>query len=165
MCRSIKQLRGGSTPSKSRLWYNQFILTTELGKTLDVGKSTFWEYGFDTIDTNSDLNPTIVGDILDSGLADNSYDTVLCNGMYECVKDPQKMIDECFRIARDFVLFGFVGKEYKPYKLRNGLEWKYFDFKETIPGHEIISFDKKYHFFLCKRPSSRLSYRAIEILI
>lgn len=134
-------------PSESRLWYNDWISSHNLGKVLDVGKSWFWDYGFDTIDTNEKLNPTIIGDICNSNIPDNSYDTVLCNGMYECVSDPQKMIDECLRIAKKQVLFGFVGKDYKRYKNN----WKYFDFKEKIPFTHKHNFGLEYHFFICKK--------------
>lgn len=147
--------------SPYREWYNEWIENNDLESVLDVGKSTFWDYGFDTIDINKKLNPTIVGDICKSGLPSALYDTVLCNGMYEFVDDTQKMINECLRIAKKRVIFGFVGKEYKPYKKK----WKYFDFKEGIPIDYLKTFNKEYYFIICKNIDYQLSYPAIEILI
>lgn len=147
-------------PSPYREWYNEWIKNHDLGNVLDVGKSRFWEYGFDTIDTNKELNPTILGDICNSGLPSESYDTVLCNGMYEFVSDPQKMVDECLRIAKGRVLFGFAGKGYKPYKK----DWSFYDFKEEIPFDYMKAFNDEYYFILCKKLDFPSSSQAIEIL-
>lgn len=130
-----------------RAWYNEWLKEVK-GKVLDVGRSTYWEYGFDTIDTNSNLNPTITGDICNSGLPSDEYDYVLCNGLYEGVKDQQRMVNECIRISKGTVIFGFVGKDYKPYKE----DWCYYD--NNIEFKNIIkrkNFGKQYHFIICKK--------------
>jgi SAM-dependent methyltransferase len=148
----MKALKKDSTPSEFRLWYNDWVEKNAKGKVLDVGKSRFWDYGFDTIDIKTSLNPTIVGDIQETGLLADTYDTILCNGMYECVDDPQKMVDEVMRLLayNGIAIFGFVGKDYYPY--RKG--WKSytkgdidFDFFEIL---EEKDFDNKYHFIVCK---------------
>lgn len=145
----IKMLREDSAPSEYRRFYNDWIKENigKKTKVLDVGKSHFWDYGYDTVDTNAKLNPTYVDDITSCKLENGTYDVVLCNGMYECVSDPQKMIDECLRIARKTVIFGFVGKDYKPYKK----DWKYYDFKEKLPEHTLISFNNDYHYLICQK--------------
>lgn len=115
------------------------------GKVLDVGKSKYWDYSFPTIDTNKELNPTYTGSIEKTIFQDKEFDLVLCNGMYECVDNPQKMIDECLRIGKR-VLFGFVGKNYPPYKL----DWKCYDYQNNIHGgQELKNFNNEYHFILC----------------
>jgi len=143
----MKMLKKVSSPSNFRLWYNQFIEDTDLGSVLDVGKSQYWDYGFSTIDKNKKLNPTFCGDICNFEIPSGSYDTVLCNGMYECVEDPQKMIDECVRIAKKMVVFGFVGKGYKPYKK----DWHFFEFKENLPKYNVIRFNDEYYFLICNK--------------
>lgn len=148
----MKRLTFHFEPNDFRLWYNDWVEKNAKGKVLDVGKSIHWEYGFDTIDNNPELNPTILGDICHCELQNDTYDTVLCNGMYECVKDdPQLMIDEVLRILKygGIAIFGFVGKEYPPHKE----EWRYFDDKEDFRGKEIsrVDFRNEYHFIICKK--------------
>lgn len=141
-----------SIPSPYRLWYNDWVENNAKGNVLDVGKSRFWDYGFKTIDINQKLNPTIVGDICNSILLDNSHDTILCNGMYECVINPLKMMNEVYRIlkAGGTAIFGFVGKDYPRYK-RN---WQYYDKKIDFGNFKVIKekdFNNEYHFIICKK--------------
>lgn len=117
---------------------------------MDVGKSRIWDYGFPTIDIDHKIEPTFIGNIEDTAFPDGMFDTVLCNGMYEFVDNPQKMIDEVVRITKKdgFMIFGFVGKEYKPYKK----SWKYYDGKENIPNcMERKDFGNEYHFLICRK--------------
>lgn len=150
MSHLIKKLKEDFALSPCRAWYNDWVKDNVKGKVLDVGKSRFWDYGFETIDINKRLNPSIIGDICNSGLSDNTYDTILSNGMYEFVEDPQKMVDEVKRILKPegIAIFGFVTKNYKPYKK----DWKYYD--ENIEfGMNIIKtkeFDN-YKFIICKK--------------
>jgi SAM-dependent methyltransferase len=129
--------------SPYRKWYNEWIKKNAKGKVLDVGKSTTWDYGFSTIDTNKDLKPDFIGSIEQTDFKDKEFDLVLCNGMYEHVSDPQAMINECLRIGKK-VLFGFVGKGYEPYKNN----WKYYD-NSNFKHDYRKDFGDKYHFFLC----------------
>jgi ubiquinone/menaquinone biosynthesis C-methylase UbiE len=121
------------------------------GNILDVGKSRFWDYGFDTIDNNEKLNPTIIGNIEKTDFDKESYDMILCNGMYECVNEPQKMVDEVFRILKQggLVIFGFVGKDYQPYKK----DWQYYDNNIDFHGYEVSrkNFNNEYHFIICRK--------------
>lgn len=141
-----------SVPSESRIWYNDWVSKNAEGNVLDVGKSQYWDYEFKTIDTNQKLNPTILGDICNSRLPDNTYDMVLCNGMYECVDNPLKMMNEVYRILKPEgkAIFGFVGKDYKPYKK----DWKFYnkdiDFKD-FKVIETKDFDNNYHFIICQK--------------
>lgn len=132
-----------------RFWYNDWVKVNAIGKVLDVGKSKHWEYGFPTLDINPKLNPTYVANIKKTDFPDESFDTVLCNGMYELVESPQEMIDEAIRITKKggTAIFGFVGKNFKPY-LTN---WKYFEGKEKLPPHERYNIDNEYHFLIVKR--------------
>lgn len=132
--------------SPYRLWYNDWVQKNAKGKVLDVGKSRFWHYGFPTMDINRNLKPTYIGDIENAPFKNESFDTVLCNGMFEFVNSPQRMIDEVLRITRHTAIFGFVGAGYKPYRK----PWKYFCFNECVPklGH-VHSFGDEYYFFVC----------------
>jgi len=146
----IKKLKEDFVPSSFRIWYNHWVEYHVQGKVLDIGKSKFWDYGFETIDINKKLKPSIVGDICNSNLPANTYDMVLCNGMYEFVADPQKMVDEVKRILkpRGIVIFGFVTKNYKPYKK----DWKYYDGNIDF-GMKIIKVKKfsSYQFIICRK--------------
>ena len=145
-------LKKDSVPSPYKLWYNNWVSKNAKGKVLDVGKSIFWDYGFTTIDINKKLNPTFVADICNSGLTDNIYDVILCNGMYECVENPLKMMDEVYRMLKvgGMAIFGFVGKDYKPY-MKN---WKYYAEDIDFTGFKILrkkDFNKEYHFIICQK--------------
>lgn len=137
----------GATPY--RLWYNDWVKQNAKGKVLDIGKSRYWDYGFPTIDTNAKLKPDFVGNIEKTEFADESFDTVLCNGMYEFVDDPQKMIDEVMRITKTggTAIFGFVGQDYKPYRK----PWRHFAGKENLPTHMRVDFGQEYHFLICQK--------------
>ena len=148
MYHSIKKLKKDLDPSKYRLWYNNWVKENAKGKVLDVGKSKYWDYSFATIDINKGLKPTYVGNIEKTAFPSDMFDTVLCNGMYECVKNPDAMINEVFRIIKPggIIIFGFVGVDYKPYKKN----WQYWDKTKKLPGIEK-DFKKEYHFIICKK--------------
>lgn len=136
-------------PSEIRLWYNAWVKRNAWGKVLDVGKSRYWEYGFPTLDIDPKRQPTIVGNIEEAPFKDSSFDMVLCNGMYEFVENPQKMIDEVMRITRDKAIFGFVGKDYKPYRRPWGFYWGF----EQVPHIITIKeFGCSYYFMACQWP-------------
>lgn len=146
----IKALSEASDPvSPYRLWYNEWVSENAKGWVLDVGKSRFWDYGFPTIDTNKKLKPTFCASIEKAPFQAETFNVVLANGIYECVENPQIMINEVLRILKTGgkAIFGFVGEEYKPYKK----DWKYYDFKEKLPKHEIVSFNNEYHFLICTK--------------
>lgn len=148
----MKVLKTDFVPSPNRIWYNEWISKNAKGKVLDVGKSTFWDYDFPTIDIRKKLEPTYVGDICRTSLPSDYFEMVLCNGMYECVSNPQKMVDEVYRILKPEgkVIFGFVGKDYIPYR-RN---WKFYDENIDFKDFRILEkkyFDKNYHFIICKK--------------
>jgi SAM-dependent methyltransferase len=145
----IRKLKEGFIPSPHRLWYNEWIKKNIIDgmAVLDVGKSAFWDYGFFTIDTNPILKPTFIGNIEKTSFPDKTFDVVLCNGMYEFVDNPQKMIDEVLRITKGVAIFGFVGKDYKPYRE----PWKYYEGKEIFPSHIKKDFDQEYHFIICQK--------------
>lgn len=136
--------------SDCRKWYNVWVWENARGEVLDVGKSKHWDYGFPTIDINPKVKPTFVGNIEKTNFLDGIFDVVLCNGIYEFVENPQKMIDEVLRITRSKAIFGFVGKDYKPYKKH----WKYYAGQEKFPENVKIikqDFGQEYHFIICHK--------------
>ena len=149
MSPSKKILKEGFAPSPFRLWYNDWVNKHAKGKVLDVGKSRYWDYGFPTIDKNPSLKPTFVGNIENTSFPDGTFDVVLCNGMYECVDNPQKMVDEVMRITKDIAIFGFVGKDYVPY-MKN---WHYYDKNIDFSkwGKVYQDFNNEYHFIICTK--------------
>ena len=151
MLPSIKKLKEDSDHFAPRTWYNNWVEKNAKGKVLDVGKSRFWSYGFPTLDINEKVEPTFVDDICDCKLDSNSYDVVLCNGMYESVEDPQKMVNEVMRITKrnGLAIFGFVNKNYYPYKKG----WKYYTEGDIKFPIKIIKKKKfnDYVFIICKK--------------
>jgi SAM-dependent methyltransferase len=143
-------------PSENRIWYNEWVSKIN-GEVLDIGKSKFWDYSdtpyyYKSLDIDEKLCPDIVADICDNTLCSNCFDYILCNGMFECVNDPQKMVDEVYRILKPkgTAIFGFVGKDYKPYKK----DWKFYDNNIDFKNFEILEkkdFDKNYHFIIVKK--------------
>ena len=136
-------------PSPYRLWYNDWIKKNAKGNVLDVGKSAYWDYGFQTIDISGE--PSIVGDICDCKLPPASFDTVLCNGMYEFVSDPQKMVKEVERLLKPggMAIFGFVGASYTPYKDNWNFYRNNIIFVERVV--DKYNFDDKYYFIIIKK--------------
>ena len=134
--------------TQCRKWYNNWVQENVKGAVLDVGKSAHWDYGFPTLDINKRKNPTYLGDITERTIfADEAFDVVLCNGLYETVVDPQKMIDEVIRITKQVAIFGFVGERYRPYRY----PWKFYQGKESFPhGYKIVHYnlDDYYHFIV-----------------
>ena len=147
----MKKLIKHFKTSPCRIWYNEWVEKNARGSVLNVGKSEIWSYGFPTIDTNEKLSPTFVDDICDCKLDSNSYDVVLCNGMYESVEDPQKMVNEVMRITKrnGLAIFGFVNKNYYPYKKG----WKYYTEGDIKFPIKIIKKKKfnDYVFIICKK--------------
>ena len=144
-------MKRAQSPTEYRLWYNNLIKTIS-GNVLDVGKSQSWNYGFKTIDSNGDLCPDITADICNSEIPSESYDTVLCNGVFEFVSSPQKMVNEVHRILKPegAAVFGFVGKDFPPYKH----DWKFYEDNVDFGKFRIIKrkdFARKYHFIICER--------------
>jgi len=132
-----------------REWYNEWVKNNAKGKVLDVGKSKHWSYGFPTIDSDPSMRPTFVGNVEDMDFEDDMFDVVLCNGMYEFVHNPRKMIDECLRVTKlgGKVIFGFVGKDYKPYRDN----WKFYEGKESLIFNVKKDFGNEYHYLICRK--------------
>lgn len=143
----MKMLKKDFVPHVYRLWYNDWVAKNAKGKVLDVGKSKYWEYGFPTIDINPRMKSTYIGNIEKTDFKDGEFDMVLCNGMYELVDNPQKMIDEVLRITKKTAIFGFVGKNYKPYRR----QWKFYIGNEHFPPHIRKDFGEEYHFIICQK--------------
>ena len=133
----------------SRLWYNDWVKANTKGNVLDIGKSVYWDYGFPTLDINPKRHPTYLGNVEHINFPNETFDVVLCNGMYEFVDSPQGMIDEVLRVTKKGgkAIFGFVGKDYKPYKK----PWKFFEDKEALPPHTRVDFGSEYHFTICQK--------------
>jgi len=147
----MKKLIKHFKTSPCRIWYNEWVEKNARGSVLNVGKSEIWSYGFPTIDTNEKLSPTFVDDICDCKLDSNSYDVVLCNGMYEFVEDPQKMVNEVCRLlkAGGTAIFGFVNESYRAYKK----PWKaYKEGDIEFPGKIVkTKLFNNYVFIICRK--------------
>jgi len=151
----MKKLKD-SEPSPNRIWYNEWVSKIN-GEVLDIGKSRFWDYSdipyyYKSLDIDEKLCPDIVGDICNNTLCQATFDYVLCNGMWEFVSDPQKMVDEVYRLLKPkgTAIFGFVGKDYKHYKK----DWKFYDNNIDFKKFEILEkkdFENKYFFIICKK--------------
>jgi len=154
----IKQLTPDK-PTEYRIYYNNKIYALyekyPNAKILDIGVGSYWNYSevwadYTSIDINGKAH--INKSILDSGLADNSYDIILCNGMYEYIDNIPLMIQEIYRILKPggIALFGFVGIEYK-YHGTNGNKYKEEKLFESFKTSETVKFDQKYYYITCTK--------------
>jgi len=151
----MKILKDDSNKSEYRVWYNDWVERNVEGSVLDVGKSRFWDYEFPTIDNNAEMSPTYLDDICKCNLPDNSFDIILCNGVYQMVSEPQGMIDEIYRILKEGgkVIFGFAGIEYPRYG-QNKIEWRAYKNDADFKEFKIIKkkdFNNEYHFIICQK--------------
>jgi len=152
----MKELKKDSNPSEYRFWYNDWVEKNAKGNVLDVGRSRFWDYEFPTIDNNSEMSPTYLDDICKCSLPSNTFDMVLCNGVYQMIKDPKGMIDEIYRILKKegIAIFGFAGTEYIRYDLNKMARWKVYDNDVDFKEFKIINrkdFNKEYHYIICQK--------------
>jgi ubiquinone/menaquinone biosynthesis C-methylase UbiE len=124
-------------------------------KTLDIGRSEYWDYS-NLFKDYTCYEIKEGNDILNNELADNSFDFVMCNGMYEYATNTDKMISEIYRVLKQGgkAIFGFVGERYgytgatgkKLHSLQAG--------KNELKDFKILEYkewDKKYYIFICKK--------------
>lgn len=99
-------------------------------KWLQRYKKLFLEDSYKTFDFNARTNPDIVGDIHDIPLKDDSVDAVLCYSVLEHVHDPQKAINEIYRILKKEGTALFYVPSIYPYHASKGNYpdyWRFFD--------------------------------------
>jgi SAM-dependent methyltransferase len=139
--------------------YYHTLLSLAFGRVLDVGKSRHYDYGYETLDISRKLKPTIVGDICNAPIPDETYDTVLCNGVYQEASDPKKMLSEIHRILKPngIAILGFNCNGYKPYKTKG--EWKCWykyhdeDYLKTLFEIESTAvFGNTFIFYVVRKP-------------
>lgn len=88
------------TRSHVNVFLRRFLDPQPEGRVLEVGPKLAWP-GFETLDINPAVNPTLVGDICDCPLIpDDSYDMVLMISVLEHVLDPWAALAECRRILK-----------------------------------------------------------------
>ena len=93
--------------------------------------SLFANTRYETMDVSVDYSPDIVGDIHLIPLAEASVDAIICRSVLEHVQDPQKAMQEMYRILKPGgVLFLQVPSTY-PYHARKGFGaypdyWRFF---------------------------------------
>jgi ubiquinone/menaquinone biosynthesis C-methylase UbiE len=101
-------------------------------KILDVGggnpfqkgmqkyKHLFKDISYETIDYNNYYKPTIVGNVEDMPIKNNSYDGVVCISVLEHVNHPHKVISEIHRILKKGGKAIFFVPSIYPYHARTG---------------------------------------------
>jgi len=101
-------LRSNLYASKIRLDATARALVPRLtGRVLDVGAGAqpyrrYLPIGgeYSAMESNGDLSPDIVGDVLDIPLEDDMFDSVICAEVIEHVEDPQLAIRELQRVCK-----------------------------------------------------------------
>src|SRR3989344_8872819 len=63
-------------------------------------KSWFDEVKYQTLDVASEYSPTIVGDVHNLPLKDESVSAILCNSVLEHLHDPPRAVEEMHRILK-----------------------------------------------------------------
>jgi len=69
-------------------------------KGLDKYKDLFKDVNYQTLDIESKYHPDIIGDIHSLSMKDESIDAIICKAVLEHVYDPQKAINEMYRVLR-----------------------------------------------------------------
>ena len=83
------------------------LVPTNVGKVLDIGgadgsryKSLFKTNQYVSLDIDSSSNPTIVASADNLPIESESIDTILCSQMLEHVVNPQRCLEEMFRVLK-----------------------------------------------------------------
>ncbi|MBU2472950.1 class I SAM-dependent methyltransferase [Patescibacteria group bacterium] len=69
-------------------------------KGLDKYKDLFNNVNYKTLDIKSKYHPDIIGDIHSLSMKDESIDAIICKAVLEHVYDPQKAINEMYRVLK-----------------------------------------------------------------
>lgn len=69
-------------------------------KGLDKYKDLFKNVNYKTLDIESKYHPDIIGDIHSLSMKDESIDAIICKAVLEHVYDPQKAVNEMYRVLR-----------------------------------------------------------------
>lgn len=90
----------------------------------------FKECRYETMDYDVESGATLVGDIHDIPLAENSVDSIICHCVLEHVRDPIRAVEELYRVLKPGGgVFVHVPSVY-PYHARKGHYpdyWRFFD--------------------------------------
>jgi SAM-dependent methyltransferase len=170
----IKNLIENGQVTPWRESYNDLVefmaQATPNASVLDIGKSAQWHYDglwkdYTVIDKESRSNPDILGDFFMYPLSSNTYNIILCFGMYEWVEDMEKMIKRIYRLLKPYGLavFGFAGVDCDCEKPA-GMSYK----EQNIFGkfgqpQYFWSWEKAYYLAICQKPL--LTAEQIEWLV
>jgi len=99
-------------------------------KGLDKYKNLFKNSNYQTLDTEKEYNPDIIGDVCDIPLKNESINAVICNAVLEHVSEPQKAVKEIYRILKKngkcFVYVPFL----YPYHAHKGVYKDYYRYTQ-----------------------------------
>ncbi len=97
---------------------------------------------YETLDISSQYNPTIVGDIHNLPLENESVDAILCKSVLEHLQEPKKAIEEMWRVLKKggkiLVYTHFI----YPYHARCGIYGDFFRFSEESLRHLFSNFSQ-----------------------
>ncbi len=69
-------------------------------KGLDKYKDLFKDVNYKTLDIDSKYQPDIIGDIHNLSMNNESIDAIICKAVLEHVYDPQKAVNEMYRVLK-----------------------------------------------------------------
>ncbi len=97
---------------------------------------------YETLDFSPEYKPTIVADVHNIPLVEGSVDAILCLSVLEHLYNPQKAIDEIYRVLKKGGQFlGYTHFIY-PYHARQGIYGDYFRFTDEGLNHLFNKFSK-----------------------
>jgi len=103
-------------------------------------KSWFDEVKYQTLDVASEYSPTIVGDVHNLPLKDESVSAILCNSVLEHLHDPPRAVEEMRRVLKKGGKILIYTHFIYPYHARKGVYKDYFRFTEDAFGHMFGKF-------------------------
>ena len=99
-------------PNPKKFFKEKLNIIAQCSKILDVGGGVKYSKElkkfrrllnnchYQVLDNNPEINPDILADAHDIPLPDKSIDAVICKSLLEHTKNPQKVMDEIFRILK-----------------------------------------------------------------
>jgi len=97
---------------------------------------------YQTLDPAPEYKPTIVGDVHQLPLKDNSVSAILCNSVLEHLYNPTKAVKEIYRVLKPGGRLLLYTHFIYPYHARKGVYKDYYRFTEDAFGHLFGSFSK-----------------------
>lgn len=105
-------------------------------------QSLFYGKRYETMDNSPAYKPNIVGDIHSMPFKDGSIDAILCNSVFEHLYNPNKAMEEIYRVLKKGGKVLIYTHFIYPYHGRKGVYGDYFRFTEDSLRYLLRNFSQ-----------------------